>query len=76
MPFWIGLPLCLLASVAVSYSMAGVLSLPSVMHLFERYLLGPLSALLIVIGLQVILSDPNLQTLSRLASFLHSDAGY
>ena len=42
MPWWIELPLYLVAPLAVSYSLAGIMLLPGVMVLFERQLFGPL----------------------------------
>ncbi|MGR9131745.1 hypothetical protein [Rhizobium leguminosarum] len=70
------LPVYLLASVAISWTVCCVFTLPGVMAFFERHLLEPIAALLVIGAVWGFLTNPNLMTVSRVASFLHSDAGY
>jgi hypothetical protein len=50
--------------------------LPGVADFFERHLVQPITAALILCGLWAFLKDPNLHTIQGIASFLHNDAGY
>jgi len=76
MPWWIELPAYLLASLACAWALVGLFSLPGVADFFERNLVGPIGAILVLCTLWAFLEDPNLHTLHGLASFLHNDAGY
>ncbi len=76
MAWWIELPAYLLASVALSWSVCGIFALPGVMAFFERHLLEPIVALLVIGGVWGFLNNPDLQTVSGIASFFHNESGY